>query len=104
MAENEKVMPEGVYGYQDLSLTTTDYWYGTYTLPAGLELIESRAFANTQTFIKDVYCLSIKAPECHVDAFSTGGYIANKRVCQNRHALIFLRKAPTFSSQGFVMS
>ncbi len=77
MDANEKVMPEGVYGYQDLSLTTTDYWYGTYTLPAGLELIESRAFANTQTFIKDVYCLSIKAPECHVDAFSTGGYIAN---------------------------
>ena len=77
MAADEKVMPEGVTGYQDLSLTTNDYWYGTYTLPAGLELIESRAFANTQTYIKDVYCLSIKAPECHVDAFSTGGYIAN---------------------------
>ena len=26
------------------------------------------------------------------------------RVCQNRHALIFFQKAPTFSSQGFVMS
>ncbi len=27
-----------------------------------------------------------------------------KRVCQNRHILIFYCKAPTFSSQGFVMS
>jgi hypothetical protein len=27
-----------------------------------------------------------------------------KRVCQNRHILFFYRKAPTFSSQGFVMS
>ena len=26
------------------------------------------------------------------------------RVCQNRHILLFYRKAPTFSSQGFVMS
>ena len=26
------------------------------------------------------------------------------RVCQNRHILFFYRKAPTFSSQGFVMS
>ena len=29
---------------------------------------------------------------------------SKKRVCQNRHILFFYRKAPTFSSQGFVMS
>lgn len=67
---------ELAYGYQDIS-SPTDILYGTYTLPAGLELIESRAFANTQPRIKDVYVLSVKAPECHVDAFSTGAYTAN---------------------------
>lgn len=68
---------EGKTGYQDISLTSSDYWYGTFTLPAGLELIESRAFGNTNAHIKDVYSLNINAPECHVDAFSISGYIAN---------------------------
>ena len=63
------------YGYQDVA--PTQILYGTYTLPAGLELIESRAFANTEPRIKDVYVLNVKAPECHVDAFSTGAYTAN---------------------------
>ena len=31
-------------------------------------------------------------------------FLCPQRVCQNRHILFFYRKAPTFSSQGFVMS
>jgi hypothetical protein len=51
--------------------------YGTYTLPANLKLIESRAFSNTEPHVKDVYVLAINAPECHVDAFNTVMYCAN---------------------------
>lgn len=51
--------------------------YGTYTLPANLKLIESRAFSNSEPHVKDVYVLAEKAPECHVDAFNTVMYYAN---------------------------
>ena len=51
--------------------------YGTYTLPANLKLIESRAFSNSQPHVKDVYVLAVEAPECHVDAFNTLMYYAN---------------------------
>jgi len=47
--------------------------YGTYTLSENIKLIESNAFA-TGYFVKDVYCLGVKAPECHVDAFTSPMY------------------------------
>lgn len=52
--------------------------YGTITLPAGLELIESNSFSARS--VKDVYVLNVHAPECHVDAFSTIMYFGNNTV------------------------
>lgn len=63
-----------VYGQEDIY---QEPLYGSYTFPANLKLIESRAFANTEPHVKDVYVLSITAPECHVDAFNTCMYMAN---------------------------
>ncbi len=54
--------------------------YGTYTLPAGLKLIESHAFKQDNSHVKDVYALSIEAPECHVDAFGPNFYHANNTI------------------------
>ena len=54
--------------------------YGTYTLPAGLKLIESHAFKQDNSHVKDVYALSIDAPECHVDAFGANFYHANNTI------------------------
>ena len=48
--------------------------YGSYTFPVNLKLIETNAFMNTEPHVKDVYCLSIEAPECHVDAFNIAMY------------------------------
>ena len=67
---------ETLYGQPAIS-AASDIFYGTITLPANLKLIESRAFANSNPHIKDVYVLAVKAPECHVDAFNTMIYRAN---------------------------
>ena len=53
--------------------------YGTFTLPAGLKLIERYAFYSS-TSVSDVYMLSTTAPECHVDAFNSSMYHANNTV------------------------
>lgn len=50
---------------------------GTYTFGSNLRLIETRAFANTEPHVKDVYVLNTTAPECHVDAFNTMMYNGN---------------------------
>ena len=47
--------------------------YGTFTLPAGLRLIERYAFYSS-TSVSDVYILNPVAPECHVDAFNSSMY------------------------------
>ena len=60
--------------------TESDVLYGTYTLPANLKLIESHAFKQDQSHVKDVYSLSIDAPECHVDAFGANFYHANNTI------------------------
>lgn len=52
--------------------------FGTITLPENLELIESHCFTSRN--ISDVYSLNPKAPECHVDAFSTIMYIGNNTI------------------------
>ena len=56
-------------------------------------------------FLVIVYMLE-KMFACKSIVFLRNGkmFEAKKRVCQNRHILFFYRKAPTFSSQGFVMS
>ena len=49
--------------------------YGTsFTFSSNLKLIESHAFDDSRSNVKDVYVLSTTAPECHVDAFSTQMY------------------------------
>lgn len=53
--------------------------YGTFTLPAGLKLIERFAF-YTSTSVSDVYILNPVAPDCHVDAFNSSQYHANNTV------------------------
>ncbi len=53
-----------------------NFQYGTYTLPPNLKLIERFAFA-VENHVKDVYVLSLEAPECHVDAFNSTMYHAN---------------------------
>ena len=53
--------------------------YGTFTLPAGLKLIERYAF-YTSTSVSDVYMLGTTAPECHVDGFNSSMYHANNTV------------------------
>ncbi len=53
--------------------------YGTFTLPAGLKLIERFAFFSS-TSVSDVYILNPVAPECHVDAFNSSQYHANNTV------------------------
>ena len=53
--------------------------YGTFTLPAGLRLIERYAFYSS-TSVSDVYILNPVAPECHVDAFNSSMYHANNTV------------------------
>ena len=58
-------------GYVDDGKTV---WWGTYTFSSNLKLIESYAFAQTQANVRDVYNLSLVAPECHVDAFNTKMY------------------------------
>ena len=50
--------------------------YGTYTFSENIKLIESNAFA-TGYRVKDVYCLGVTAPECHVDAFTSVMYNGN---------------------------
>lgn len=60
--------------------TNGDVLYGTYTLPAGLKLIESHAFKQDDSHVKDVYALSLDAPECHVDAFGANFYHANNTI------------------------
>lgn len=51
--------------------------YGTYTFSSNLKLIESHAFIQSNSYVKDVYCLGTTAAECHVDAFPTQMYNAN---------------------------
>lgn len=53
--------------------------YGTFTLPAGLKLIERFAFYSS-TSVSDVYILNPVAPECHVDGFNSSMYHANNTV------------------------
>lgn len=53
--------------------------YGTFTLPAGLKLIERFAFYSS-TSVSDVYILNPVAPDCHVDAFNSSMYHANNTV------------------------
>lgn len=53
--------------------------YGTFTLPAGLKLIERFAFYSS-TSVSDVYVLNPVAPDCHVDAFNSSQYHANNTV------------------------
>ena len=53
--------------------------YGTFTLPAGLKLIERFAFYSS-TSVSDVYMLNPVAPECHVDGFNSSMYHANNTV------------------------
>lgn len=53
--------------------------YGTFTLPAGLKLIERYAFYSS-TSVSDVYMLGTTAPECHVDGFNSSMYHANNTV------------------------
>ncbi len=55
------------------------FTYGTFTLPAGLKLIERFAFFSS-TSVSDVYILNPVAPECHVDAFNSSQYHANNTV------------------------
>jgi len=71
--------------YGQLPLTAETPKYGTITLPSGLKLIESGAFQYS-THCKDLYVLSIEAPECHVDAFSTVMYVANDAFDQDEVA------------------
>lgn len=52
--------------------------YGTITLPANLKLIESNAFYCD--CVSDVYVLAVKAPECHVNAFSSMMYLGNNTI------------------------
>ena len=54
-----------------------NYTYGTYTFGSNLKLIESYAFPNTRSNVKDVYVLNTTAPECHVDAFGRQMYNGN---------------------------
>lgn len=75
------------YGYLDSSVDTsignTDdgcVYFGTYTFPANLKLIESHAFSQDHAHVKDVYSLSIEAPECHVDAFDKSFYTAYQTI------------------------
>ena len=66
-------------GEGNVAMTASDYnqfQYGTFTLPAGLELIERFAFSQS-TSVSDVYVLNPVAPECHVDAFNCTMYLAN---------------------------
>lgn len=65
------------FGFTDLC-TYNEYSnsWGTYTFSPNLECIESYAFA-TGYRVKDVYCLGTKAPECHVDAFTSVMYNGN---------------------------
>ena len=66
-------------GEGNVAMTASDYnqfQYGTFTLPAGLELIERFAFSQS-TSVSDVYVLNKVAPECHVDAFNCTMYLAN---------------------------
>lgn len=55
--------------------------YGTFTLGPNIKKIESYAFSKSEQ-VKDLYVLSIQAPECHVDAFNTVMYVANN-TCDN---------------------
>ena len=57
-----------------------DFKWGTYTLPPNLQLIETAAFGiqnQGDPKVKDLYMLSIEAPECHVDAFPPVMYQGN---------------------------
>ena len=58
--------------------STTPVRYGTITLPPNLTLIESHAVKSD--YISDVYSLSVTAPECHVDAFSSVMYMGNNTI------------------------
>ena len=85
-AENV-VYDNGVYLYGDdepktgwLPMDKENIHYGTYTLPANLKLIESNAFQIDQAHVKDLYVLSVQAPDCHVDAFGPDFYHANNTI------------------------
>ena len=58
--------------------STSPVRYGTITLPPNLTLIESHAVKSD--YISDVYSLSVTAPECHVDAFSSVMYMGNNTI------------------------
>ncbi len=66
------------FGMADVDAYDGDKYitYGTYTFSENIKLIESYAFA-TGYRVKDVYCLGVKAPECHVDAFTSVMYNGN---------------------------
>ncbi len=63
------------FGMSDLDAYDgeTNVTFGTYTFSENIKLIESNAF-STGYRVKDVYCLGINAPECHVDAFTSVMY------------------------------
>ena len=75
-AEDDPIANESLRGYTKLTFTGL-YPCGTYTFSSNLELIETNAFYNTTPHVKDVYCLAVNAPECHVDAFNTAMYVAS---------------------------
>lgn len=85
---NENVVYDnGVYLYGDdepktgwLPMDEENIHYGTYTLPANLKLIESNAFQIDEAHVKDLYVLSVQAPDCHVDAFGPDFYHANNTI------------------------
>ena len=72
------------FGMADLDTYdgTTNSTYGTYTFSENIKLIESNAF-STGYRVKDVYCLGIEAPECHVDAFTSVMYNGNNTYDQS---------------------
>ena len=64
--------------------------------------VVKRQTINTHnTKFHDWMCCQREKIECAADLITA---VISRRVCQNRHILFFYRKAPTFSSQGFVMS
>ena len=60
------------------NLNNPPYRYGTITLSANIEVIESYCFSCQK--VKDLYMLGTTAPECHVDAFSMFMYTGNNTI------------------------
>ena len=70
--------------YQDqvLNPDVTDTQAGSMTFSAKLQEIDSYAFGFA-SWVKDVYVLAVKAPACHVNAFSSKMYVGNSGYSPN---------------------